>query len=1052
MTTGISFQALGAEGLTGMGNRQTPRQVALLGLVWAVLAQTATSGEGLLSDEEIEPPKQEQKTVKKPPDRKPEYIERVTRGEGFMPWQEQASVSAGEKAFREKIEKRKDEMLAARAKVKHPAMLTEEEIEQARQNIEQADWARGWFEKQKEIADHIVSQPHGYIEKMLPELTPTHGYGFTCPDCLGRLSQEGGGYRAFGWDYKEPDVVRCKKCGYAYPSDKYPETAELVAPRHGQTFTYYLNARERKHPDDRSGRWAWRWVGRPMHMSFTGIVRERKAGFAIGAMKTLALVYRLTGDSRYAEKAVAMLVRYAHCYRNWLYHDYWDSIADCDPMYAAWHGNSLKLEWKRHLCGSAFSRDSSQRARMLQSYWGAGRIHPSTDYVTCLDRACLAYDLVYDARDSKGAPLWTPEKRAKVERDLILEWLIGAEPFVGGAGKAGNTNNKAPRVYMAMAAAAKCLGITQYADLALRGYEGIRDRSFLFDGFSRESPAYTNMYLGTLLHVPETLHGFRWPKGFAKRSGVVDLFQTDSKLRLMLRSVVDQLRPDGRYCPLSDTCEANRHSQHVIEIGLKRYPEYFAGKLPRMAGENVPSEYAVLKLDAEAVGKDAGLNLSDIYYPAWMTAFLRHGRDPEGSAVALPFNPPGGHRHRDNLALYYVDRGRTILGDHGYVCDTPLNGWIHATASHNLVLVDGAEQSNSKRPKLHLMAVSPRLSVVEASSNAYGNCSDYRRLLALVKGPNSQTFLIDIFRVKGGRTHDYRVFSELASSDAGKKGALEFPNLGMPEEKPLPDVGASYSRAAIYGLRDARQVKNPPGSWQAIWKEPGRQYRLWMLSPVDTVQASNGPGQETVDQVGRRVRYLDAVHRGNELKSVFVAVHEPSGTDGEMPIIKAERLTPPKEAGPDARALRIDSKWGTYLVFHNFETEAEVAGARFRGAFGALCTQPDGKRWLFAVGANTLGQGDFGFSGKTPRWSGKIASRSGYALTADSTPPEDWPARYEGCHQYVVVRGRGLLQTGFPVKSINGNKVAIERFPIRSGESFGVPALQYIQEQKKATP
>ena len=1015
------------------------------GIILLILCQAVLAGEGgrLLAEDEIEPRKREVKTV---PDRKAEYVKRVTAGQGLMPWQKPESVSPAEAAFRERIEKRKDEMLAARVSVKHPAMLSEQELAQARRNIEAAQWAEEWFEKQKEIADHFVSRSDDYIRKMLPELTPLPTYGFTCPACVGRLSQEGAGHRLFEWDYTRPEIIRCKRCGEEYPNEKYPETGTLVAPRHGQTFTYYLNDRERARPQDRSGRYAWRWAGHPIHVSFAGMVRERKAAFMLSAPKVLALVYRLTDDPRYAEKAVAVLERYAHCYRKWLYHDYWDTIADCDPLYAAWHGNALKLEWKRHLCGSAFSRDTVQKARMLQSYWGAGRIHPSTDYITVLERVCLAYDLVYDARSPDGKLLWTPERRAKVERDLILEWLIGAEPFVGGPGRAGCTNNKAPRVYLAMAATAGCLGITEFADTALRGYEAIRDRSFLYDGFSRESPAYTSMYLGTLLGVPETLHGFRWPKDFGKRSGVVDRYRSDPRLRLMLRSVVDQLRPDGRYCPLSDTNEATRHSAYVVEIGLKRYPGYFRGKLPRMLGNLPPGEYAALKLDAAALGEDTGLKLADLYYPAWMTAFLRHSGDPEGSVVALPLNPPGGHRHADNLALYYVDRGQTILGDHGYVCDTPLNGWIHSTVSHNLVIVDDAEQSRKRRPKLHLMATSPALSVVQASSNAYRQCSEYRRLIALIKGPKGQTFVVDIFRVKGGKKHDYRVFSELASSDAGEQGALEFPGLAMPAGKPLPNIGGSLARPNIFGLRDPRRVKNPPAAWQAVWREPGRQYRLWMLSPVDMVQAANGPGQETLEQVGRRVRYVDAVCEGKEVESIFVAVHEPSGRDGKLPITSAKRLPVPEDAGPGAVALRIESGWGTYLVLHEFGKTTEIQDVRFRGSFGVLHMGVDGKRWIFAAGAQTLMQGDFGFSGKAARWTGKATRESARVLVSDAPLPDDWPPLSPGCRAYVVVRGRGTLQTGLPVKSVTGSRIAVERFPLPSVESFELPAVRFANE------
>ena len=976
-------------------------------------------------------------------DRKAEYVDAVTRGAGFMPWQERG-VSEDERAFRESIERRKDEILAGRIEVRGPVLLTEADIEQARRNIEGADWARQWYRQHKGVADYVVAQPADYSERMIPELTPTHTYGFTCPNCMGRQSQEGVGSSLIDWDYHEPDVLSCRRCGHVYPSEKYPETAKLVCPRSGQTFTYYLNDDEREHPDDRSGKHAYRWVGRPMHVSFTGVIRHSRIHFMIGAARSLALVYRMTGEQRYAKPTIDILARLAHCYRNWLYHDYWDGIADCDPIYAAWHDKALRLGWKRHLCGDAYSKDTAERAAMMQSYWGAGRIHPSTGGISTLALIAGAYDLVRDARDTDGRPVWSKEDRAKVERDLLLEFVMEAEPFVGGANEATNVNNKAPRVYRAQAAVAKCLGLPQLADTALRGYEAVRDRSFNYDGYSKESPSYNNMYLSQLVQIPEELHGFRWPAGFAGRQGMVDCYRTDDRLRLMFRAMIDQLRPDGRLPPLSDSLTDRAPSPHLIELGLKRYPEYYEGTLPAIYRGGQPSEYAVFHLDADRIERDEGLQLPEICFPEWKTAILRHGQGADASMLTLAFSPPGGHRHGDNLAMFYVDRGRTVLGDHGYVGDMPVNGWIHSTLSHNLVVVDGEEQRRQRRPRLRRFVASPKVSVVEASSDAYGQCGEHRRLVALIKGPGAQTFGVDIFRVKGGKRHAYRVFSELASSDAAD-GMLEFSGLTMPAEPPLPNVGASLAREDIFGLRDVRGVDDPPAGWQAMWKEGAGTYRLWMLSASDRVEASNGPGQETRDQAGRRVRYVDVVREGEGIESVFVGLHEPSGPDGVMPIRSAERLPVPKSAGPNAVAVRIESAWGTYLVLSEFASEAEVAGARFVGpfGFGITCRKPDGKRWLLASEASTLMAGDFGFENVAPVWSGEVVERTEHGLIVDTPRPADWPPVSPYVTQYVLV-GDEEPDTGFPVRAMEDLQIEVDRFPLPSCERFQLASTMLL--------
>jgi hypothetical protein len=272
--------------------------------------------------------------------RKTEYVAAVVRGEGFLPWQERG-VSTAEASFREEVERRKDEMLAARMPVSHAVMLSAAEVGELRRKVADAAWAREAFTRAKDIADYLIAQPEQHVAEMIPALTPKNSYGLTCPRCVGKKSQEGAGLSGFAWDYHNPDVLVCKACGLRLPNEEYPETAKLVCPRSGQEFTCYLNAEERGHPDDRSGKLAFHWVGHPVHMSYSGVIREQKIKFMIGSLRDLALAYAVTEQPAYAERAAAILDRLASTYRHWLYHDYWDTIADCDPMYAAWHWRRL---------------------------------------------------------------------------------------------------------------------------------------------------------------------------------------------------------------------------------------------------------------------------------------------------------------------------------------------------------------------------------------------------------------------------------------------------------------------------------------------------------------------------------------------------------------------------------------------------------------------------------------------------------------------------------------------------------------------------------------
>ncbi len=614
---------------------------------------------------------------------------------------------------------------------------------------------------------------------------------------------------------------------------------------------------------------------------------------------------------------------------------------------------------------------------------------------------------------------------------------MGAEPYIGGANSADCANNKAPRIYSAMASVAKCLGIAQMADTALRGFEVVRDQSFRHDGFSKESPSYNNMYLSQLLVIPETLHGFTWPAEFEARTGRVDCYTDDPKLELMYRAVPWTLLPSGHYLPLSDTHVHSRPSDHIAHMGLCRFPQYFGGAMPKLGASRL-DEYALFHLTEDALSEDTGLTPPETCLPAWRTAILRHGK----ATVALPFNRVGGHRHRDNLALFYDVDGHSLLGDQGYVGDMPQNDWIRSTRSHNLVVVDGAEQEFQRRqPEFELMAVTPLASVVEASSRAYEQCTEYRRRIVLVKGPDGQSFVLDLFRVSGGEHHAFRVYSEMAASDT-QEHSLAFEGIDMPGEELLPEVGASLARADIFGLRDVREATPGGGVWRAVWRDACGAYRLWMLSPCERVEASNGPGQRSRADAGRRVRYVDAIRTGDALTSDFVAVHEPIGPGGPV-VLDAQRL-PVKAGGERAVAVRVNTTWGDYVFLHDFARPPGFADIDFVGDFAALRLDGHSLAAYMAVGATHLRYGEEGFKDGVPRARSAVAACAADTLTAAAAPEGGWPVIDENAQAYVRVQ-TGEGNVGYPVAELAGDTLRVADYPVTDATAFEVPSVRYFQ-------
>jgi hypothetical protein len=119
----------------------------------------------------------------------------------------------------------------------------------------------------------------------------------------------------------------------------------------------------------------------------------------------------------------------------------------------------------------------------------------------------------------------------------------------------------------------------------------------------------------------------------------------------------------------------------------------------------------------------------------------------------------------------------------------------------------------------------------------------------------------------------------------------------------------------------------------------------------------------------------------------------------------------------------------------------------FAGSFGVLCRTPAGEQWLFAVGAQTLQDGAFGFSGSSGQWSGKVESNTETVIRTTTKKPRDWPPIPESCGSYVLAYD-GAYETGFPVEAVGTETVTVGRFPLPKLTSFQLPGVRYMSRSE----
>ena len=204
-------------------------------------------------------------------------------------------------------------------------------------------------------------------------------------------------------------------------------------------------------------------------------------------------------------------------------------------------------------------------------------------------------------------------------------------------------------------------------------------------------------------------------------------------------------------------------------------------------------------------------------------AMLRAGQGDDSQGLFLRYGPSLNHGHFDDLNVNYIARGYDVTYDMGYgrsAATQTQHNWARQTVSHNVVVVDEASQLETGETggSLELFAESPLVRAVEASSNrcyAKQGVSQYRRLAALIGGEGESAYLLDIFRVRGGRQHDY-VFHALG--DVLRVGGL---TLGPAEPGSLAGPGHRLERRP-----DRRRRHRRAPQQLELGRSPGERLRL----------------------------------------------------------------------------------------------------------------------------------------------------------------------------------------------------------------------------------
>jgi hypothetical protein len=572
----------------------------------------------------------------------------------------------------------------------------------------------------------------------------------------------------------------------------------------------------------------------------------------------LAWAYAVTGDQRYGDRALLILNRLADCYR--FYNSQLDSHTD-------------------------------NRYRTYRSY-----IHSPNRETVYLQTLMYAYDLVFDALDDcdhvvdhfaarHGADYdgdgkaTTADIKYNIEHNLLgygWEFLYRALR----ENPPGNIFMSQMRCAMNMALVFRNDRIMQHVIESPRGFRSTLVGSFYRDGRNHEdSSSYSIHVNDSFLVMGDILRQYRGR----------DMYRDGIDTKKLFGGLLDAI---ARWRTDIEMCDGGRRLN---------YGDGGDARSRNLGDDDDP-------LSDSFVGHEVGL-----------TVMRMGAHRPTRKHVLLYHSNSGyGHGHFDQLMLKVIAYGYDLAGDIGYPSNLSAPKryhWTRNTITHPTVIVDEQPQPRGIAASAEFHADAGWAQAAAAwSTQAYPDIDLYHRTAVVVEVDDDRHFVIDLFRLRGGKQYDY-AFHSLGGDDgqnfhitcndrlADQPGTLADP--GNPDAPYAADEHNGYSY--IRNLRSGNVSDTFTATWR-VGEGDGIGYKLHMLDAPDRrIITGLGEGRGTF---GRSPLDPYLIVRDRSDVTTFVAVHEPfRGEDMGL------TLEPLAVDGPHAAGVKITTANGqTYTL------------------------------------------------------------------------------------------------------------------------------------------
>ncbi len=389
-----------------------------------------------------------------------------------------------------------------------------------------------------------------------------------------------------------------------------------------------------------------------------------------------------------------------------------------------------------------------------------------------------------------------------------------------------------------------------------------------------------------------------------------------------------------------------------------RYAEESVERL-RTADDIFKKEPLALANEIAAVAKAEPFKLKCDHLGRYGQAYVQTERPEEGRALWIHYGYSKGHSHADNLNIGLYAKNIDMLPELGYPEYTGAwpkrHAWTASTISHNTLLVNDHKANYSAGGKINLFAVQPPLRVMDVtSSRAYNDMKTYRRTVALLDVSDTDSYVFDVFRARGGKNHRLSYHGPAQTATVSgiqlvKQATGTFASPDVEFATLDGELADFYKTSGFTYLYDVERTPAPADNYYTVdWecedlrgrikegKEP--HLRLHAMTPCDEVATAAGDPPQNRSGAPRRLRYLLQSRLGDNVESQFVTVLEPYDT---TPFIKQVRtLKVEHDADPNSvAAVAVDLTDGTTDILISCEERAKVkveGGVEFDGQFGMV--------------------------------------------------------------------------------------------------------------------